>query len=82
MYVQWKERLDKNGAKKRYISKAASAGDVRLTPEQMLKGEIPPEIRVLDYDAGGYNANEFLTQVELNAGCGSEVGGGLIKCVN
>ena len=82
MYVQWKERIDKNGVKKRYISKAASSGDVRLTPEQMQKGEIPTGIRVLDYDSSGYNPYEFLTQVELNAGCGSEVGGVSIKCVN
>ena len=82
IYVRWKERVDKNGVKSKYISFASSGGDVKLTSEQMRKGEIPPGIRVLGYDSGGYDAYEFLTRVELNAGCGNEVGGVLIKCVN
>ena len=61
IYVRWKEKIDENGVKKRYINRAGSSGDVRLTDEQMLNGEIPPGIRVLDYDSGGYDAYEFLS---------------------
>ena len=82
IYVRWKERIDRNGVKRRYIGLAAGGGDVRLTNEQIRMGIIPPGIRVLDYDSGGYDAYQFLTQVELNAGCGSEVGGVLVRCVD
>ena len=41
-----------NGWSRKDISdRAGSSGDVRLTDEQMLNGEIPPGIRVLDYDS-------------------------------
>lgn len=77
IYVQWKE-----DAGRRYIGRVLGTGDVVLTPEQKGKGEIPSGIQVLDYDSGGYDAYDFLTEVELNAGCGSEVGGVLIKCAD
>ena len=82
IYVQWKEKIDKNGVKKRYIGRAGSSGDVKLTDEQMRTGQIPAGIRVLDHDSGGYDAYDFLTEVELNAGCGSEVSGVSIRCAN
>ena len=62
IYVRWKEKVDKNGLKWRYIGFASSGGDVRLTSEQMRKGEIPPGIRVLDYNSNGYDAYEFLSE--------------------
>ena len=81
VYVKWAEWIDRNGVKIRYIKNAVS-GKKLLTTEELRTGQIRPGIRVLDYDSDSYDPYDFLTEVELNAGCGSEIAGVLIECLN
>lgn len=81
IYVRWDEMTDDNGVKKRTCRGTMGDGKMGLiTCDHIVTGQVPPEVKVLDYDANGIDPFEFLSEVELNAGCGNEIGGQLVEC--
>lgn len=60
IYVWYDEYETDEGEEIRYFTRVRGAGDVKLTTEQKLRGEVPPGVRVIDGETGGIDPYEYL----------------------
>ncbi|MCZ6679961.1 MAG: hypothetical protein O7E52_22235 [Candidatus Poribacteria bacterium] len=60
LYVRWGEVDLPDGTKKRYIRRTLGPpGSVKLSTDQLINGEIPVGVKIIDMDSGGIDATEF-----------------------
>lgn len=63
-YVKWDQYEEPDGTISRYVGRVltTSDNDSDAIMEQLNNGKIPIEIRIIDYNSGGIDINEFLSK--------------------